>query len=147
MKVSVERLFGRDVEAIEVDEQLPLRVELRERYPNGVRVTAKITKISRGVYVEGSAVGVEAETCVRCLEPFARGVRVEIAEPFSEDVSAADALTADLSPLVDRVIDLDALVGELLEVDEPMAAICGEACLGICAACGANRNLERCTCT
>jgi len=38
----------------------PRAGQLRERYPNGVRVTAKITKISRGVYVEGSAVGVEA---------------------------------------------------------------------------------------
>lgn len=147
MKISVERLFSRDVEAIEIDERLALQGDLKKRYPKGVRVGAKISKISRGVYVEGFVDGVERETCVRCLEPFHRSTHVEIAEPYSEDVKEEEAQFSDVAPLVDREIDLDALVSELLEVDEPMAAICGEACLGICPVCGANRNLEKCACS
>ena len=147
VKISVERLFSHDVDTIEIDERLALRGDLKERYPKGVRVGAKISKISRGVFVEGVVDGVERETCVRCLEPFHRSTHVEIAEPYSEDVKAEDAQFSDVAPLIDREIDLDALVSELLEVDEPMAAVCGEACLGICPVCGANRNLERCTCS
>jgi len=146
MKISVERLFGHDVEAIDVDQRLGLRGDLKERYPAGVRVVARIGRISRGVYVEGHVEGVEQETCARCLEHFARPVRVEIAEPFSEDVTPEDASISDVAPLVDRSIDFDVLVGELLEVDEPMAAICKDACAGICPTCGKNRNVESCAC-
>jgi len=146
MKISVERLFGHDVDAIDVDERLALRGDLKGRYPGGVRVEARIGRISRGVYVEGFVEGVEQETCVRCLERFTRPVRVEIAEPFSEEVAVKDAPISDVAPLVDRTVDFDALVGELLEVDEPIAAICAEDCAGICPTCGRNRNLEPCAC-
>ncbi|MBV8172248.1 MAG: DUF177 domain-containing protein [Candidatus Eremiobacteraeota bacterium] len=146
MKISVERLFGPDVEVIDVDQSLRLRDELAARYPDGVRVTAGIRRIQRGVYVEGEITGSEVETCVRCLEPFVRSTRVEIAEPFSEDVSAKDAQFADVAPLVDRTIDLSELVEQLLEVDEPIAAVCGDECRGICPHCGVNRNTQRCEC-
>ena len=146
MKVSVERLFGSDVEAIEVDQDLQLPGDLGERYPAGVRLAAKITHITRGVYLEGTIDGTERETCVRCLEPFERHTHINVAEPFSEDVAPADAPFSDVAPLVDRLIDVDDLVTQLLEVDEPMAAVCRENCLGICSSCGANRNVESCNC-
>jgi uncharacterized protein len=146
VKISVDRLFSRAVEAIEIDERLALREELKERYPKGAHAVVKITKITHGVYVEGFVDGIERETCVRCLEPFFREAHVEVAEPYSEDVAPHDAQFSDVAPLVDRAIDLDELVSELLEVDEPIAAVCRESCLGICAECGGNRNLGECAC-
>jgi len=146
VKISVERLFGRDVEVIEVDQRLRLGDELAARYPDGVRVAGTIRHIQRGVYLEGWIEGREVETCARCLEPFVRETRVRIEEPFSEDVRPADAQFADMTPLVERTIDLDELVEQLLEVDEPMAAVCDENCRGICQRCGANRNREQCGC-
>jgi uncharacterized protein len=146
MKISVERLFGHDAEVIEVDQPLRLRDELAARYPDGVRLTASVRHIQHGVYMEGHAQGREVETCTRCLEPFVREVRVAIEEVFSEDVPAQDAQFSDLAPLVDRTIDANELVEQLLEVDEPMAAVCSDDCRGICPTCGANRNRERCDC-
>ncbi len=146
MKISVDRLFGRDVEVIEVDQHLRLGDDLAVRYPDGVRVVATVRPIQHGVYVEGDVAGREVETCVRCLEPFVRDTRVAIAEAFSEDVRPEDAQFADLAPLVDRTIDLSELVEQLLEVDEPIAAVCSEQCKGICPTCGANRNREPCSC-
>ncbi|MBV8082129.1 MAG: DUF177 domain-containing protein [Candidatus Eremiobacteraeota bacterium] len=146
MKISVERLFGPDIDVIEVDQPLRLHDDLAARYPDGVRVTGTIRRIQRGVYMEGEVTGSEVETCGRCLEPFVRAARVEIAETFSEDVAPQDAQFADVAPLVDRSIDLDELVEQLLEVDEPIAAVCTEDCLGICPQCGSNRNRERCNC-
>jgi len=146
VKISVERLFGSDVEVIDVDQSLRLHDELAARYPDGVRVTASIRRIQRGVYMEGEVVGDEVETCARCLEPFVRRTRIEIAEPFSEDVPAKDAQFADVAPLVDRTIDVNELVEQLLEVDEPIAAVCTPECRGICPHCGANRNVQRCDC-
>jgi uncharacterized protein len=146
VKIPVDRLFGTDVEALEVNQALRLSGDLGERYPEGVRVVATIAPISRGVYMEGYVEGVEIETCVRCLEPFQRPTKVAVEEAYSEDVAPTDAIFSDVSPLVDRAIDLDDLVVQLLEVDEPLAAICDERCKGICPVCGSNKNVVICSC-
>jgi uncharacterized metal-binding protein YceD (DUF177 family) len=146
VKIPVDRLFGSDVDAIEVDQVVRPAGDVGTRYPDGVRVVATIGRITHGVYMEGRVDGVETETCVRCLEEFRRPTSVDIEEAFSEDVAPEDALFSDVSPLVDRRIDLDELVAQLLEVDEPMAAVCDERCKGICPVCGGNRNVTNCDC-
>ena len=146
MKISVDRLFHPDVEAIEVDQTIRLPGELGERYPSGVRVVGRITPISHGVHMAGSMTGIESETCARCLEAFSRDANIAVEETYSEDVRASDALFSDVAPLVDRSIDLTDLASQLLEVDEPMAAICSDSCLGICPSCGANKNQSPCAC-
>lgn len=146
MKISVEPLFHPDVTAIDVDQQLRLAGELASRYPDGVHVKATITPIAHGVHMHGTLSGTETETCVRCLEPFPRPATVNIEETFSEDVRRDEDMYADVAPLVDRSIDLSDLVSQLLEVDEPMAAVCSDTCRGICPMCGANRNLVSCSC-
>ena len=146
MKISVERLFGRDVEVIEVDQALRLRDDLADRYPDGVRVVASLRHIQHGVYMQGYVEGRETETCARCLDQFVRETRVEIAEAYSEDIRPEDDQFSELSALIGRTIDVDELVEQLLEVDEPLAAVCSETCRGICPTCGANRNRERCDC-
>ena len=45
-----------------------------------------------------------------------------------------------------QVIDLDDLVREQIELALPMGRLCGEACRGLCAECGANLNEAECTC-
>ena len=146
VKIPVDRLFHPDVQAIEVDQQLRLNGDLATRYPEGVHISARITPITRGVHMQGTLEGTEAETCVRCLETFARPATIAIEETFSEDVGRDQDFYADVAPLVDRSIDLSDLVSQLLEVDEPMAAICRPSCLGICPVCGANRNAASCGC-
>ncbi|MDQ6779552.1 MAG: DUF177 domain-containing protein [Candidatus Eremiobacteraeota bacterium] len=146
MKISVERLFHPDVDAIEIDSPVRFQGELAERYPAGVRVAGQITRIAHGVHLRGQVQGDERETCARCLEIFWRRADVEFDETFSEDVAAADELFSDVAPLVGRSIDLAHLVSQVLEVDEPLAAICAQNCRGICPHCGANRNLAHCAC-
>jgi uncharacterized protein len=146
VKIPVDRLFGADVEAIEVKQLLRLSGDLGQRYPDGVRVVASIHPISRGVYMEGFVEGTESETCVRCLESFARPTKVVVEETYSEDIKPDDAVFSDVSPLIDRSIDLDDVVTQLLEVDEPLAAVCDERCKGICATCGCNKNVTQCSC-
>jgi uncharacterized protein len=146
VKISVDRVFHPDIEAIEVEESLRLAGELGERYPDGVAVSAKITHISHGVRMQGSLKGSEREICARCLEPFTRNTSIDIEETFSEEVSKEEDFYSEVAPLVDRSIDLSDLVSQLLEVDEPLAAICSESCMGICPTCGVNRNLLKCAC-
>jgi uncharacterized protein len=147
VKISVNRLFGSDVGALDVDQSVRPAGELKERYPNGVRVRAQIRGISHGVYLEGTLEGREHEMCARCLEAFSRNVSVPLLETYSEDVPESDALFSDVTPLLNREIDLGELVTQLLEVDEPIAAVCDERCRGICHICGGNRNVTVCACS
>ena len=43
-------------------------------------------------------------------------------------------------------LDLRPLLAEQVLLDLPMKPLCGEDCRGLCAQCGANRNLEDCDC-
>jgi len=146
VKLSVARLFGPEFAAIDVDQLLRFDGDLGSRYPDGVRMIAQATKIAHGVHVEGAITGCEHETCARCLEPFERDVRVDVEETYSEDVPESDAMFGDVAPLIGRSIDLTELAAQLLEVDEPIAAVCDEACKGMCDSCGQNRNIGSCTC-
>jgi uncharacterized protein len=147
VKLSVDPLFHPEVAALEVEEHLQVSGDLAVRYPKGVDIAAKATKISHGVHVQGALRGVERETCSRCLEPFERPIDIEVAETFSEDVGEGEDFYGTVSPLVNRTIDLTDLVSQLLEVDEPLAPLCMPSCAGICPTCGANRNTTVCRCT
>ena len=146
MKVSVARLFGPEYSALDVDQRLRFDGDLGARYPAGVRLRAEIRKISGGMHMAGSVSGREHETCSRCLEPFERDVEIEVDETYSEDVPERDALFSDVAPLVGREIDISELTAQLLEVDEPIAAVCADTCKGMCATCGQNLNVARCNC-
>jgi uncharacterized metal-binding protein YceD (DUF177 family) len=146
MNISVERLFHPNVEAIEIDHVVRPAPELAARYPGGARLIATISRISHGVHMAGALHGTEREVCARCLETFDRPIAIDVQETFSEDVGKDEDFYADVSPLVGRIIDLTDLVSQLLEVDEPMAALCSPSCKGICPACGANRNKTPCAC-
>jgi uncharacterized protein len=146
MKVSVARLFGPDAGPIELECSVAPATDLYERYPHGVILRAEIRHISHGAFIEGTIRGRKSETCARCLEAFSRDVCVQVAEAYSEDVPQSDALISDVAPLVNREIDVDELVSQLLVVDEPIAAVCDPRCRGICPICGGNRNVQLCAC-
>lgn len=146
MKISVKRLFGPEPDPIELECAVTPGGDLKERYPDGVTLHAEIRHISHGVFVDGTIRGRESETCARCLEAFSRDVSIEVAETYSEDVPESDALISDMAPLVNREIDVDELVSQMLVVDEPIAAVCDPRCAGICPICGGNRNVRSCAC-
>jgi len=146
MRISVKRLFGTDPDPIELECAVAPGGDLKERYPGGVTLHAEIRHISHGVFVEGTIRGRESETCARCLESFSRDVSIDVAEAYSEDVPESDALISDMSPLVNREIDVNELVSQMLVVDEPIAAVCDPRCAGICPICGGNRNVQSCAC-
>ena len=146
VKLSVAKLFGPEFTGLDVEQRLSFDGDLGARYPNGAGLTALVRKISHGVHMTGLLSGRERETCARCLEPFDRVVNVAVDETFSEDVPESEALLSDVAPLVGREIDLTELAAQLLEADEPIAAVCDERCKGICAKCGQNLNVARCAC-
>jgi len=89
--------------------------------------------------------------CARCLEeyPFA------LAREFSVILSPQRTLSRErelsqeelsASFYSGEIIDLSALAQEQILLALPSLPLCREECHGLCAQCGANLNLESCTC-
>lgn len=124
-------LSGLELEtsAVRVAEDVPIRFEgVFEAVHEGILVTGTVRFRWRG-------------TCRRCLEP-AEGERsVEVRELYVEhgDEETTYALGHE-------VLDLEPLVHDACILDLPLAPLCREDCLGLCPACGANRNTDPCGC-
>ena len=116
-----------------------------------VRVDLTVHKAQDGLVAEGRATAVAKATCVRCLDefeipldvPFRVVVNVVPDSQVSEDTGDDDFV---MLPQGAPVWDLDGLVREHLLVALPVDPLCRPDCAGICAGCGANLNVEACTC-
>ncbi|MCL1980907.1 MAG: DUF177 domain-containing protein [Proteobacteria bacterium] len=92
--------------------------------------------------------------CDRCLSPYQREVDVAMQMLFEVETEASwqvkdlEYRIPDLDTIVldEPVIDLDDVIRQQLYLALPMKSLCSEQCQGICASCGANRNLVTCGC-
>jgi len=89
--------------------------------------------------------------CSRCLEPFAVPVDAPLELRYlpqalagSKDDDPDDDPTTTFYS--DDQIDLDQIVREQCYLAIPMKPLCRADCQGLCAMCGTNLNLERCSC-
>ena len=87
--------------------------------------------------------------CSRCLEPFPWVARsrfelrvVRAASGAETDDDAASEFVAEEGKL-----ELEAMATEQLYLSLPLKPVCSENCRGLCPACGANRNIDPCTCS
>lgn len=118
-------------------------------------------RVDRGddesVHVRGrfrTQVGLE---CGRCLEPFSLGLEQELdlfylprPEQPEQDDQEEEVELSDHDLVVAYydadVLDLGEMVREQILLGLPMKRVCREDCLGICPACGVNRNGGDCQC-
>lgn len=91
--------------------------------------------------------------CVRCLASFQARIEREFSQvlvrlPEQQDDEEAELTNADLdrSELAGDSIDLAALLSEEMQLALPLKPLCKDACKGICPGCGAELNVEECTC-
>ena len=96
-----------------------------------------------------------AMQCSRCLEPFEQPVHVEIEEAFIPTVDLAtgqllqtDAEDEDEALLINEhhILDLSEILRQSILLALPMTPLCKPDCKGFCPVCGANLNVESCTC-
>lgn len=108
----------------------------------------------RGILAKGQAMAQLAEPCRRCLEM----ARADLDFAFEEEfVPAIDVLTGASLPLTDddepalvidehHTLDLAEILRQYIVAETTLGPLCKLDCLGLCPVCGANRNLEPCTC-
>ena len=83
-----------------------------------------------------------ATCCARCLKPLDVPLAAQVETVLSRDGSEED----DVFVLTEDAIEVeDVLIPELL-LQVHMTYLCREDCKGLCPVCGADRNVQPCTC-
>lgn len=111
--------------------------------PAGAVLQADVVleSISGGVAVTGTVTAPWEGECRRCLATASGILRIPVRELYTGDGDGEETY-----PLVDEEIDLEALVHDAVLLELPLAPLCHLTCLGLCPACGRNRNDEACGC-
>jgi uncharacterized protein len=107
--------------------------------------TLQVIRVQTGLMVSGEvATEIEME-CVRCLDSFNLPITVEFEETFRL-AGTSQSAEQPYEVMPDGRIDLAPLLREIIWVALPMKPLCRTECKGFCAQCGANLNVETCTC-
>ena len=102
----------------------------------------QLTRTPQGILLEGIIDTTRNMECVRCLSVYV----------WQSDVNISELYTYPPGPEVEWTIDEDCILNiapllrELLLVEEPMQALCGLNCRGLCPGCGQNWNIDHCAC-
>ncbi|MCR4406522.1 MAG: DUF177 domain-containing protein [Anaerolineae bacterium] len=110
-----------------------------------LRGTLRLTHTNEGILVQGKLTTQVTLECVRCLEPFAYRLSVNLTERFLPAPAAARDGEA-LSISNDNSVDLDEPIREAILLALPMRSLCRPDCRGLCPECGQNLNLGQCGC-
>ncbi|MDR1449297.1 MAG: DUF177 domain-containing protein [Propionibacteriaceae bacterium] len=105
---------------------------------SAIRFALQLEAVGEGVLVSGRADAELTGQCSRCLAPIARPFGVFFQELYV--YPGRDGEGENLSLITDEAIDLEPAVRDALLLDLPLAPLCGDDCLGLCASCGANLN-------
>lgn len=103
------------------------------------------------VFVRGRVAATVPQTCGRCLDVFPARVDVPIDVRLVPRPPAADSVELgaddlDVDFYAGDQLDLGRVVANETTLALPMKPLCRPDCRGLCAVCGANRNVVPCTC-
>ena len=98
------------------------------------------------VIVRGIARAVIESPCARCLRPTETTVEAELDEAFIRDTGEEREVDDDQYMYSGHVLELNEAVRTALLLELPSRILCKEDCLGLCDQCGADLNINACSC-
>jgi uncharacterized protein len=139
---------GREARTVHVEEKTDIRISLEDvKFSQPVNVKLDVSRNQNLLTVKGAIKGQGEAHCSNCLETFDLPVEVSVDEvidlaPENDDESW-DAVHFGAEGVV---LDVDAIVNQLVLESLPVRFLCKENCRGICPGCGVNLNQEECRC-
>jgi uncharacterized protein len=114
---------------------------LGSRVPPGapVELDVRLESVNEGIVLTGTVRAPWMGECRRCLQPVEASLEARVLEVFEEH-----PVDGETRPLEVDVVDLEPLARETVLLELPLAPLCREGCAGLCAECGADRNLADC---
>ena len=120
---------------------IPLPDDLRLVEP--LEGELRVSRTNRGVLVDAHLSTAIAGTCTRCLRDIEIPIKVRIRDEALPIVDLATGHAVDLNAEPDTTrltdhheLDFAALAAEAISLEEPIVALCEEACPGLCIDCG-----------
>lgn len=120
---------------------------------NNVRVEGVLTKHIAETNVEGQIFAKVETECTRCLQKVGQDLEFSFETAFVTPENYTEAKEAelnvkdlDVSIFDGKQIDVREIVREQIILNLPEQIFCSETCKGLCAKCGADRNLIDCNC-
>lgn len=118
-----------------------------------IKVHLKIEKHGSEITVKGDLTAEVKLQCSRCLEDFSEilSVPVDVVYHPVEDLKGEDnheikTGELDMDFYSGEEMELIDLLKEQLMLNIPMKPLCTDLCKGICPGCGADLNIDNCTC-
>jgi uncharacterized protein len=129
--IEVERTVpapsGLGTDVVGVPEGSPVELQLR------------LESVVEGVLVSGLGRAQASGECVRCLDPVVIDLVLDLQELFAYPESAA-ADADEIAQLEDEFVDFEPVLRDAVVLALPLQPVCQDACLGLCAICGARLN-------
>ena len=98
------------------------------------------------VIVRGIARAVIESPCARCLKATETELEAELDEAFIRDKGEEREADDDQYMYSGHVLELAEAVRTALLLEMPSRVLCDEVCQGLCSQCGANLNINACSC-
>jgi uncharacterized protein len=87
--------------------------------------------------------------CVRCLKLFnskiSLPIDISLVDKLKNNDTIKDEDTVEILNSDDE-FDIGSLLGDIIELDNPIKPLCNNECLGLCTVCGINMNEISCNC-
>lgn len=119
-------------------------VVLGSRVPDDapIHLELHLESLNDGVVVSGPVSFTWSGQCRRCLAPLTGTL-----SPTVQEIFVRDPVEGETRPLAGDELDLEPVVRDAVLLDLPMAPLCRPDCAGLCPECGADANLEPCSCS
>lgn len=128
-------------------------IESGVAFTTGVHMQATLTRTKDHYEIDGSVTAGITVPCSRCLEDYPISITREVHlvlyprpqyDAFVELHLGEDEM--DVSFYTEEKVELEDIVSEQINLALPMRPLCRDECLGLCATCGADRNMGSCAC-
>jgi uncharacterized protein len=122
-----------------------------EGYSREIDGRAHLLRTARGLLLRAQLTVHPTLECARCLDPFEGTIDLDIEEMFVFERDPVTRQPVEIEPdefrlVDDQYLDVSEAVRQYEQSVLPISPLCREACAGLCAACGRNRNRDACDC-
>lgn len=140
--VQISDLLGDPGSARDESGSIAVSVALANAVVDGEAIMhVKLRSLSDGIIARGMVTVTAELTCKRCLTTWTDDLDIPFEQVYRRHPDDAD----DELPLVDgHSIDLEPAVHDEVSLSLPLAPVCRDDCLGLCAVCGTDLNEAPC---
>ena len=151
MKISLDKLIRRETNNLDLNfsQKIDTINYCNNNYKlsSPINIEGKVSNTNKGLYLDVDVDFTLVDNCSRCLDEVEVPIEYSIQgflvkEGFDEDeFEDDDAIIFD-----GQELDLVDIIEQTLDFKIPASVLCKEDCKGLCQGCGANLNIEACSC-